>query len=458
MKSPPEGATTKMKQAGTLDAWKAEVAGLAAGNPVAMFAICAAFAGPLLGPMAESSGGAHFFGRSKNGKTLAARMGISALGPANAAGLLRSWRTTANALESAAEESNDSLLSLDEVHQADPKEVVGAIYQFANETGKSRLTQNATAKRRRTWRTVVLSTGELEMAAMAVRAGQTLPAGAEIRLPSIPIDGRSMWPNLHGFSSATELMLALQKALWKQYGTAIRPFLTKLTEAIQSGEPNLELALEESRTRINATLPAGADDQVKEVARRFALIALAGKLAIDWGVLPWEPMAADKAVAEVLGWWIERRGGAGSTEENQHVKLVRKFLSEFGASRLAPLDYVDAKKGPPPEPGRWVERHTDRPIISRMGWRRVVLDGQPEEYLITRDGWATICADGGCDPTEVARTLKAAGLLDFGEGKNLAKKIRLPGVGLTRCFVVKGAIFATADSGPEIEAEDDTKG
>lgn len=453
LKTPPENAAAKMRQSGDLAEWKAQVAGLAAGNPVAMFAICTAFTGPLLGPLGESSGGVHIFGRSKTGKTLAVRLGLSAWGPANKSGLLRDWRSTANALESAAEEANDSLLTLDEVHQADPRDVVAAVYQLANESGKSRLRQDASAKRRRTWRTVVLSNGELDIAAMAAKAAQILPAGAEVRLPSIPIDGQSMWPNLHGFSSATELMAALQKALQTQFGTAIRPFLTKLAESLKTGEPNLELALDESRTRISANLPENADDQVREVSRRFALIALAGELAIDWGILPWEPMAADKAVAKILAWWIERRGGVGSTEEHQHVKLVRAFLSEYGPSRFVALDRVSNQNGELVEPRQWIERQSDRPIVSRMGWRRIMLDRQPPEYLFTRDGWAEICATGGADPTEVARTLKAVGILDPGENSNLAKKVRIPILGPTRCFVIKGSIFATSNDGTVIEDE-----
>lgn len=450
LRSPPEGAATKMTQAGTLDGWKTQVAGLADGNPVAMFCTCAAFTGPLLKPMGESSGGFHIHGKSKNGKTLAQRLGVSALGVPHAGGLLRSWRTTANALESAAEESNDGLLTLDEIHQANANEVVGVVYQLANEAGKSRLNQNASAKRRRTWRTVVVSSGELDVATMAAKAGQTLPAGADIRLPSIPVDGPAMWPNLHGYESATELMAALQKALLTQYGTAFRPFLAKLTDLLKTDRSSLELWLQESQSRISATLPAGADDQVKEVARRFALIALAGELAIDWGILPWAPQAADEAAAAMLKRWIERRGGAGSTEESQHVKLVRSYLSEFGVSRFVAVDY-DAKIN------KWVERNPDRPINSRMGWRRAGVGDAGDEYLISRDGWEEICSSGGADPVAVAKTLKRMELLRAGDEKNLAKKVRVPNVGYTRCYVVLNKIFAPgADEPSPDEATEQT--
>jgi len=261
LKAPPENAVAKMRQAGTLDEWKAEVAAKAAGNPVAAFALCAAFAGPLLAPLGESSGGFHFFGRSKAGKTLVTRLGVSVWGPTKKSGLLRDWRSTANGLESAAEECNDAFLTLDEVHQAEPKEVVSAVYLLANESGKQRLRQDAVAKRRRTWRTIVLSNGELPLDAMAAKAGQVLPPGAEIRLPSVPIDGQTMWPTLHGATSAAELMASLQQALLKQHGTAIRPFLAALADTVAEGDGSLSLTL-----AISGRVAGGFGEAVEECA------------------------------------------------------------------------------------------------------------------------------------------------------------------------------------------------
>ena len=441
LKSPPENGAAKMAQSGSLDEWKSDVAARAAGNFVAAFAISAAFAGPLLGPLGESSGGFHIFGRSKAGKTLVMRMGISVWGSPKKSGLLRDWRSTANGLESAAEESNDALLTLDEVHQAEPRDVVAAIYQLANESGKQRLRQDASAKKRRTWRTVVMSTGEVDMATMAGKANQTLPPGAEVRLPSIPIDGETMWPNLHGAASATELMAGLQKALAKQYGTAIRPFLTELVSALADNDGALEAALEKMRLRFTAMVGDAADPQAKEVARRIALIALAGEMATECGLLPWEPGEAEGAAKKMLRLWISRRGGVGSIEEDLHVKAVRSFLAEFGVSRFVSL----ARERVTGAADRWVEEHPDRPIPSRMGWRRSTVKDKEltaqAEFLIDGDAWAKICAAGGVDPTETAKTLRDKKHLIPGEGKNLMPRVRIPGVGNIRLYRVKSSIF-----------------
>ena len=56
-----------------------------------------------------------------------------------------------------------------------------------------------------------------------------------------------------------------------------------------------------------------------------------------------------------------------------------------------------------------------------------------------------MCATGGADPAEVAKTLHAAKLLGVGDGKNLSAKHRLPGLGRVRCYLVKPDIFDIND-------------
>lgn len=440
LKTQSENANQKMAVAGSIEKWQSDIAAKAAGNPVAVFAICAAFAGPLLGPMSESSGGFHFFGRSKTGKTLAMRMALSVWGAPKKSGLLRDWRSTANALEGAAAECNDGLLPLDEIHQADAKEVIGAIYQLANESGKQRLTRDAVSRAKRTWQTIVMSTGEIDVAAVAAKAGQKLPAGAEVRLPSIHLDGRNMWPELHGAGSSVELMAQLQTALHQQYGTPIRAFLDRLTAVRNDPENDLGTMVEAIRDRFYEQLPNGHDAQVRDVARRCALVAAAGELARSWNILPWKEGHAALCAETILDWWLNRRGGAGSTEESQHVKAVRAFLSEFGSSRFVALDWVIDTTN---NKGHWDERNPDRPVQSRAGWKRSNSNG--DQYLITPDAWQDLCSKAGVDPMETAKTLEAASFLATpGDGKNLTKPIKVPGMTKSRFYVVEPAIFADA--------------
>ncbi|MBP0446708.1 DUF927 domain-containing protein [Roseomonas sp. SSH11] len=430
MKAPPENAAQMVAQAGTLEGWQAEVAALAVGNPLAAFLLAAAFAGPLLEPCGEPSGGFHIAGRSKVGKTLALRLALSAWGPPVKGAMLRDWRSTANGMEGAAEEAGDGVLGLDELHQADPRDVAGAVYMIANESGKGRMRRDTTAQRRRTWRTFILSTGELDIASVVAKAGQTLPAGAEVRLPSINVDAATAWPERHGRASAEALMGELHGAVRRQHGTAARAFIAKLAEARRDDAQGLAEAAAAMRDRFAAALPAEADPQVRDVARRCALVALAGEMATLWGVLPWPEGEAERASKAMLARWIEKRGGSASSEEAQHVRAVRLFLTEHGASRFVALHFDKSQ-----DVNAWIETHPDRPVIKRAGWRRRRSDDR-DEYLIAPEVWRELCHEAGIDPAEAGRTLRAEGFLEAGDGKNLTSSVRLPGVGKIRVYRV----------------------
>ncbi|WP_458094743.1 DUF927 domain-containing protein [Roseomonas sp. WA12] len=431
MKAPPENAAQMVAQTGTLEGWKEEVAALAAGNPMAAFLLAAAFAGPLLDPCGEPSGGFHIAGRSKVGKTLAARISLSAYGPPVKGAMLRDWRSTANGLEGAAEEAGDGVLGLDELHQADPREVASACYMLANESGKGRMRRDTTAQRRRTWRTFIISTGELDIASVVSKTGQSLPAGAEVRLPSINVDAATAWPDLHGRATLGALMTDLHAGVRRHHGHAARTFIAKLAEARRDDAAGLAEAAAAMRDRMAATLPASADPQVRDVARRCALVALAGELATLWGILPWAADEAFRSAAVMLARWIEKRGGGGATEEAQHVRAVRLFLTEHGASRFVAIHFERGLNS-----SGWVESHPDRPVIKRAGWRRRQEDGR-DEYLIAPEVWRELCREAGIDPTEAARTLRAEGFLNAGEDKNLARRETVPGVGRPRVYVIK---------------------
>lgn len=173
--------------AGDLDAWRHGVAGLAVGNPILMLAVSAAFAGPLLQRAAQEAGGIHLVGDSSTGKSTALEMSRSVWGgPA----FKRSWRATANGLESVAALHNDCLLPLDELSECASQEVAAVVYMLANGQGKSRANRVGGARIVRRWRTFVLSTGERSLEATLAEAGQRVKAGQEIRLLNVPAQRR----------------------------------------------------------------------------------------------------------------------------------------------------------------------------------------------------------------------------------------------------------------------------
>jgi uncharacterized protein (DUF927 family) len=96
--------------AGTVKDWREAVAGKCIGNSRPVFAVSAAYAAPLLLLAKEESGGFHFVGPSRFGKTIVLRAACSVWGGGGINGYLRPWRATSNGLESIAEAHCDTLL------------------------------------------------------------------------------------------------------------------------------------------------------------------------------------------------------------------------------------------------------------------------------------------------------------------------------------------------------------
>ncbi len=425
-----EAGAAAVAMAGDLDGWKAEVAALAVGNDLPAFCLAAAFAGPLLDVAGEDGGGFHLFGKSKAGKTSAAQMAVSAWGPPTKAGALRDWRATANGLEAACAESGDGLLALDEIHQADPREVAGAIYAMANGAGKGRMARDLTARRRSTWRTFILSTGEVDVPTVVERTGRKMPEGAAVRLPSLPIPDADAWPNRHGYADRGAMLAALHGALRKHHGTAARAFLAHLAEARREDMAGLLAMLAGMRDRFAAALPAGADVQVRHVARAFALAATAGEMATRWGVLPWPAGEASRAALAVMATWMDRRGGADAGEDGAALVRLRAFIAAHGASRFETLEASFATGEPVP---------VDQRTINRAGWRERREGGW--RYFITREAWRSeVFADA--DPTAAARALADAGAIQRGDGRNLTVSKVIQGEGKVRVYAVTPGILA----------------
>jgi uncharacterized protein (DUF927 family) len=179
----------------------------------------------LLDIMSEASGGIHLVGNSRTGKSTMVAAAASVWGKPTADAQLRTWRGTANGLEGTAADTTDTLLVLDEMGQADSREVGEIVYLLANEAGKQRASRTGTTRRRQSWRVVFLSTGEVTLAQKMGEAGKRTTAGLEVRLVNLPADagaGMGVFQTLHGMDSAAALAEALRDAARAHHGHAGR--------------------------------------------------------------------------------------------------------------------------------------------------------------------------------------------------------------------------------------------
>ncbi len=329
---PSVDALTEMT--GTLEGWKAGIGAKCAGNSrLIALALGAGFAAPLLPLVGMESGGFHIVGGTSIGKTTILRVASSVVGIKD----IPHWRTTANGLESIAAASNHMLLPLDEIGQADPKDVGNIAYMLANGHGKGRMTKNLTSRKGKTWLLMVLSTGEVELGDYMAQAGSTQKGGQEVRLPNIPAmpQGKpyGCFEDIHGAATAQQFVSGLEKSAKEHHGVVMDAYLSRLV--VDAADPLFAGRL---ATRVRAietwllASQATVDSAIGRVAKRFSLLYTALELAHHYELLPFDTAQIPWAVSTVFRDWFGARGGAGSIEVKQAVERFEQVLlaNEYG--------------------------------------------------------------------------------------------------------------------------------
>jgi hypothetical protein len=275
-------AQSLYEKRGTLDDWRDAVSKRAQGQVLPTLAISATLSGPLLQLTRLEGGGVHFWGPSSTGKTTVLRMGASVWGPGDTAGFMRAWRATANGLEGAAAVATDTALILDELGQIEARELAAALYFLSAGSGKARANRDGSLCESRSWRIVLLSSGELPIGVKLVEdKGRKARAGQEVRMLDIAASrqfGVFDYPGPDG--DAARLAKACSHAATVVYGSAGPEFIRLLLGEDVGGE-DVRSMVEDF---VKAEVPQGADGQIMRAAQRFGLIAAAGELATRLGV------------------------------------------------------------------------------------------------------------------------------------------------------------------------------
>ena len=385
-------------QAGTLDRWQAEIAARAIGNPLLILALSAAFAGPLLKRTNTEGGGLHFVGDSSTGKTTMLEAACSVWGGPK---YRRSWRATANGMEGAAALYNDCLLALDEISECDPREVGAIVYMLGNGRGKQRASRTGAARSVMHWQSFIVSTGERTIGTAMAEGGHRTKAGQSVRLLDVPAARRfGCFDDLCGVPTGTALSDAIKRSAATHYGRAGRAFLDRLAHDARDMAAMLELFKD-----LPAFNPEDAEGQDKRAASRFALLALAGELATEYGITGWPEGAAAEAAAQSFAAWRSMRG-KGNDERRQILDRLAGFIERHGDSRFSD----------------WFK--DDAAIRDRAGWWKD--DDGGRIYLFNCDGLRE--ALRGFDFRRALDVLEAAGVIPkAGADGERARPMRIGG-------------------------------
>jgi len=160
------------------------------------------------------------------------------------------------------------------------------------------------------------------------RGGFRATAGQDVRLLNIPAERKhGVWDDLGIFPDGAALTNAIRSASKEYYGVAGREFLKRLTRETDDLRANLEA--------IKAKfMSPGHGSQDDRAAARLALIALAGELAVKYGIVPWPQAAAIEAAMEMFRVWQQQRG-KGNSEPRRICECVLDFINAHGDSRFS---------------------------------------------------------------------------------------------------------------------------
>jgi putative DNA primase/helicase len=360
---PSPDSLTEIK--GTLEGWKDNVAAKCAGNSRLILGLGTSFAAPLLPIVDIESGGFHLVGDTSQGKTIVLSVAASVTGIKD----IPHWRTTTNGLESTATAFNHLCLPLDEIGQAEAKDVGHIAYMLANGQGKARMKKDLTNRKPKTWRLMVLSSGESSLGNYMKTANITQKGGQEVRLPDVPAapvnSQYGCFETIHGADTPELFATDLEAAVKEHHGTALDAFLSRLVVDCQ--DPKFAGNLSKQVHQVAAKLCEGTkDNAVGRVAKRFALLQVVLGLAHKYELLPFPVEEVEWSISTCFQDWLTARGGDGLIEIKQAIERIEHLLvtNEF-SDRVYDLREGDTKK-----------------VRNLLAYRKVDAEGETEEFWV----------------------------------------------------------------------------
>lgn len=390
---------------GDLEGWKTQVAALAMGNPLMIFAISAALTGPLLHILGLSSFGVNFFGPTSSGKTTLLSVAAALRG---APDTFSSWDATATALELMLRQARDGTVILDEAPTVIPADFHNVIMSFGNGTSKARSGPGLTLMAPPVGRSVLLSSSERPIMD-ALRSGRRpVPEGAAVRVIDVPVRAFThlAFENLHGETSAQAFLARLDEAMTRNHGMAFRAFVQHLCVMTSTKQDTIALNYEKIHSKVLSDLDmTGASSREQRVLRSFSAVALAGALACRFGIVPWDSSDVRSAAVKVAQLWRDYTNSVATAPVVAALRRLMERLDDFDLMNMLSED-----------------------DLSLPGWRDM-------DWLYLKPEFLTEIAAGIQSPTELAQSFEHAGILRRGkEATSLQERITVRGIGRRRVY------------------------
>jgi phage/plasmid primase-like uncharacterized protein len=307
-------------KSGSMEGWRQAIdVALAAENcPHWTLAVCADFVGPVVDITDLDTCGLDLSGFTSQGKTTGQRLAVSGWSAPDSrkrGSLLQSMLATENSMEVMAQRASGTVLVLDELAHAQGQAIARCIYSIAGGSGKGRLDVKAEMRDRRSWKTFALLSSEHGLREKIRSDGGDWTPGMAVRIVDINVDGVN--------TSVPQSDLDAIGQIAQHYGHAGPAFVSAF---IKRGLHREGAALRNRVMQAAKMIAEKQDGAATRAAIPFALLAIAGKLAISFGLIP--QISVDDAVTWAWRRFQESPDATALDPETKAIEAIRAWIAE----------------------------------------------------------------------------------------------------------------------------------
>jgi putative DNA primase/helicase len=392
---------------GTLEDWQNNVAALCEGNPFLIASLCVSFAAVLLKHSELQNAGFHYYGDSSTGKTTAAQVAASCIGcgadPSDTPdkAYIQRWNSTENALEGLLYAHNDAPLILDEIQTYSGKDFGRAIHNITSGRSKSRMTKYSSLQQLKAWRVLLFSTGEISTRQKIEEESKQVHAGMSVRLIDIPVH-KGIINDAHDKTS-DEFVRLLKSNCSRYYGSAIPHFIKQLTSDYENSFALRGTISAELERVSNQLTPSNVESVHRRAIKHFALLMVAGEMAVKLGVIPLSTSEIKSAIETVVQEWLLHNFNL--SDRRRGVENIKTFMIR---ERVKFAEIRGGDVSPVPQQAGYHKMHQGNDL-----------------FLFTEPALREACGEYDCH--QVLKEIDKSGCLFTNNGKKKVSTFSIPG-------------------------------
>ncbi|MFM0205699.1 DUF927 domain-containing protein [Paraburkholderia fungorum] len=401
----PSDANSKFDHSGDIEAWRA-CTQLLENNPLLVAPLCFALAAPLLRPLGQSTFAVSLVGHSSTGKTTALRLAQALLGSPYP---LATWSGTLNGLRASAVARNDLPLILDEIGQANPRDIAPLTYDLTNGVDKHRANPTGTQAQLPSFATTILSAGEESLADRMGRAGQTPTGGHAARFITLQVDGPwGVVSDPHGSPDSATFIRNLNATLRKTYGIAWPIFVEHVAKHVDQLKSDYRKRRSKIIDGLTADLAFDDSDNIAlRVMDHFLISAFAGYVAVDAGVIDLPKKVIGQSIRACFSNWFSEYSASQASAGSLIIKRVLEIIQKR-QKKIFPFDEYNKREAHAPFAYRYMPTKDGEALLLV----------RPEAFDLLKEKYGV---------REFHEALQESGWIEQGSGGKPSKQFKVPG-------------------------------